>query len=73
MKMSSTDSGIAYAWALANVEYIVQAGGMNDIDRILGRLATGESPEAAVQEVLRGNYADLAHDTVTYLLKTYGN
>jgi tetratricopeptide (TPR) repeat protein len=73
MKMSSTDSGIAYAWALANVEYIVQAGGMNDIDRILGRLATGESPEAAVQEVLRGNYADLAHDTVTYLRKTYGN
>jgi tetratricopeptide (TPR) repeat protein len=73
MKMSGTDSGIAYAWALANVEYIVQAGGMNDIDRILGRLATGESPEVTVQGVLRGNYADLAQDTVMYLRKTYGN
>jgi len=73
MKMSSADSGIAYAWALANVEYIVQAGGMNDIDRILGRLTTGESPEATVQAVVRSNYADLARDTVTYLRKTYGN
>jgi tetratricopeptide (TPR) repeat protein len=73
MKMSSSDSGIAYAWALANVEYIVQAGGMNDIDRILERLATGESPEAAVRAVLRGDYADLTHDTVAYLRKTYGN
>jgi tetratricopeptide (TPR) repeat protein len=73
MKMSGADSGIAYAWALANVEYIVQAGGMNDIDRILGRLATGEAPEAAVQGVLHGDYADLTHDTVTYLQKTYGN
>ncbi len=73
MKMSSADSGIAYAWALANVEYIAQAGGMNDIDRILDRLATGEAPEAAVQGVLRSDYADLAHDTVTYLQKTYGN
>ncbi len=73
MKMSSSDSGIAYAWALANVEYIAQAGGMNDIDRILDRLATGEAPEAAVQEVLRGDYADLTRDTVTYLQMTYGN
>jgi hypothetical protein len=73
MKMSSSDSGIAYAWALANVEYIVQAGGMNNIDRILERLAIGESPEAAVRAVLRGDYADLTNDTVTYLRKTYGN
>ena len=73
MTMSGADSGIAYAWALANVEYITQAGGMNDIDRILERLATGEAPEAAVQDVLRSDYADLTHDTVTYLQKTYGN
>ncbi len=73
MKMSGSDSGVAYAWALANVEYILQAGGMNDIDRILDRLATGESPEIAVRTVLRGDYADLTHDTVEYLRKTYGN
>ncbi len=67
MKFSNETASAAYAWALANVEYIVQSGGMNDVDRILDRLATGEAPEAALKAVLRCDYSDLTHDTVQYL------
>jgi hypothetical protein len=61
----------AYAWALANVEYIVQAQGMGDIERILDRLASGTAPEQAVRDVLHDDYADLAQATANYLKKTY--
>jgi tetratricopeptide (TPR) repeat protein len=73
MKLSNADASGAYAWALANVEYIVQSGGMSDVDRILANLSTGESPEGAVREVLRSDYAELTKDTVAYLRKTYAN
>jgi hypothetical protein len=73
MKLSNQEASAAYAWALANVEYIVQAGGMNDVDRILDRLAAGDSAEAAVKAVIRCDYPDLTHDTVGYLRGKYGN
>jgi len=69
MKFSNEAVNAAYAWALANVEYIVQSGGMNDVDRILDRLAAGDAPEAALKAILRSDYADLTHDTVQYLRK----
>jgi tetratricopeptide (TPR) repeat protein len=69
MKFSNEAVNAAYAWALANVEYIVQSGGMNDLDRILDRLAAGEAPEAALKAILRSDYTDLTHDTVQYLRK----
>ena len=64
---------VAYAWALANIECIMQAGGMADIDRIMDRLAEGENPEAATKAVTRDDYAGFTSDTVEYLRKTYGN
>ena len=73
MKLSNREASAAYAWALANVEYIVQAGGMNDVDRILDRLAAGDSGEAAVKAVIRCDYPDLTQDTVQYLSGKYGN
>jgi tetratricopeptide (TPR) repeat protein len=69
MKLSSEAVNAAYAWALANVEYIVQSGGMNDVDRILDRLAAGEAPEQVLKAILRSDYTDLTHDTVQYLGK----
>ncbi len=69
MKLSNEAVNAAYAWALANVEYIVQSGGMNDVDRILDRLAAGEAPEEALKAILRSDYTDLTHDTVQYLRK----
>jgi tetratricopeptide (TPR) repeat protein len=62
----------AYAWALANIEYIVQTEGMTDVVRILDRIASGESPEAALRSVLRDSYGDLEQATSQYLQKTYG-
>jgi tetratricopeptide (TPR) repeat protein len=62
----------AYAWALANVEYIVQSQGMGDIERILDRLAAGSSTEQALRDVLHDDYGDLMHSTADYLKKNYG-
>jgi len=62
----------AYAWALANIEYIVQNGGMSDVERILDRIGEGMSAEAAVREVTRSDYNDLMQSTAEYLRKTYG-
>jgi hypothetical protein len=61
----------AYAWALANVEYIVQTDGMSDVERILNAIAAGSTTEAAIQEVLHLNYDELEKETVNYLRKTY--
>lgn len=62
----------AYAWALANVEYIVQTQGMGDMHRLLDRIAAGNPTETAVHDVLRDDYGDLMQATVEYLKKAYG-
>jgi hypothetical protein len=62
----------AYAWALANIEYIVQTEGMSDVDRILTLIAEGSSTEVAVREVLHDGYDDLMLSTENYLKKAYG-
>jgi hypothetical protein len=71
MNLSGDIASYAYAWGLANVEYIVQVNGMGDMERILNRIAAGSSTEAAVQEVLHDNYDDLMQSTARYLRKTY--
>lgn len=63
----------AYAWALANVEYIVQTQGMYEIQRILDRLAAGSSTEQALRDVLHDDYGDLMQATAEYLRKNYGH
>jgi len=71
MNMSGDTARYAYAWALANVEYIVQAGGMSDMERILDRIGAGIATEAALREVLHSDYNDLMQSTAGYLQKTY--
>jgi hypothetical protein len=61
----------AYAWALANMEYLVTKDGMDDVERILDHIATGESTESALREVLHSDYADLEQSTAVYLQNTY--
>ena len=73
MQLSNPVAAYAYAWALANMEYIVQVDGMSDVERILDRIAAGSTTEAAVREVLHSDYADLMQSTAEYLRKTYGN
>jgi tetratricopeptide (TPR) repeat protein len=73
MSMPTDVATYAYAWALANIEYIVEADGMGDIDRILTMIADGSSTEVAVREVLHDGYDDLMQATENYLKKTYGH
>src|SRR5690242_11098367 len=61
----------AYAWALANMEYIIQADGMTDVERILDRIGAGMATEQALREVLHSDYNDLMESTVGYLRKNY--
>jgi len=62
----------AYAWALANTEYIVETDGMGDIERILDQLAAGSTTEQALKEVLHDDYGDLMRSCSEYLKKNYG-
>jgi tetratricopeptide (TPR) repeat protein len=71
MGLSSDQASYAYAWALANVEYIIEADGMGDIERILDRIGSGEPTESALREVLHSDYADVAQSTNEFLLKNY--
>ena len=73
LKLPNSAAAYAYAWALANVEYIVQVDGMTDMQRILDRLAVGSTVEAALRQVLRSDYDELTQSTAQYLRKTYGN
>jgi len=73
MGLPSDMATYAYAWALANVEYIVQTDGMGDIERILDRLGAGSSTEQALRDVLHDDYNDLMQGTADYLKKNYGH
>jgi tetratricopeptide (TPR) repeat protein len=72
MGMGGDTARYAYAWALANIEYIVQTDGMGDMERILDRIGAGMATDAALKEVLHSDYDDLMQSTADYLKKTYG-
>ncbi len=61
----------AYAWSLAVVEGIVTVNGMDNLERILERLAVGSSAEDATRAVLNDDYAALMLSTVQFLRKAY--
>jgi tetratricopeptide (TPR) repeat protein len=71
MGLSGNSAAFAYAWSLAVVESIIDAGGVSDISRLLDRVATATSTEAALQETLHSNYDDLQQQTVAYLKRAY--
>jgi hypothetical protein len=70
-RLPSEEAAYAYAWSLANVEYIVQTNGMTDMERILDRIAAGISTEEALHQVLHEDYEEISQATVEYLKKTY--
>jgi hypothetical protein len=71
MRLPGDAATFAYAWSLAAVETIVQAGSMTDLERILDRIAAGSSTEEALRGVLRSDYADLEQQTAANLRRTY--
>ena len=72
MRLGGDAAAYAYAWSLANVEYIIQTNGMGDMTRVLDHIASGESTEGALQAVLRSDYNDLSQATAEYLRRSYG-
>lgn len=73
IRMPGDTVAYAYAWALANVEAIVQTGGMTDVTRILDRIGAGSATEAALRDVLHSGYDDVMQSTADYLRRTYGH
>jgi tetratricopeptide (TPR) repeat protein len=71
MALSGNSAAFAYAWSLAVVESIIQSGGITDISRLLDRIATSSSTEAALRETLRCDYANLGQQAVDYLRHAY--
>jgi tetratricopeptide (TPR) repeat protein len=71
MNLERETAHYAYAWSLANIEYIVETDGMSDIERILDRIGEGMASEQALREVLHSDYDDLMHSTAEYLRKNY--
>jgi len=61
----------AYAWSLAVVESVVTVNGIDDLERILERLAAGSSTEDAVRAVLHEDYSELMLSTAQFLHKAY--
>lgn len=72
MKLRGDQVEYAYAWALANIEYLIEVDGLVDLERILDRITQGSSTEAALHDVLHSDYQDLMASTVQYLRKRYG-
>ena len=68
-RLDRSTARYAYAWALANMEYIIQTDGMSDVERILDRIGAGMATEQALREVLHSDYSDLTESTVGYLRK----
>ena len=71
MGLDRSAAHFAYAWALANIEYIIQTDGMGDVERILDRIGAGMATETALREVLHSDYNDLMQSTAEYLSKNY--
>jgi predicted negative regulator of RcsB-dependent stress response len=61
----------AYAWSLAVVEEIVTVNGVDDLERILERIAAGSSAEDAIHAVLHEDYSELLLSTAQFLRKAY--
>jgi tetratricopeptide (TPR) repeat protein len=71
MNLPKETAASAYAWSLAVVETIVGVDGMDDVERILDRIAAQSSAEDAIHAVLNDSYTDLMQTTVQYLRKQY--
>jgi tetratricopeptide (TPR) repeat protein len=67
MGLSGDSAALAYAWALAAVESMVEQGGMSDVSRLLDRIATAGSTEDAMRDVLHEDYSDLDLQTLKFL------
>jgi tetratricopeptide (TPR) repeat protein len=71
MNLPKDAAANAYAWSLAVVEAIVTVNGVDDLERMLDRIAAGSSTEDAARAVLHQDYSELMLFTAQYLRKAY--
>ncbi len=67
--LSPMQAEFAYAESLATVQYLRQRHGMGDVLRILHKIGSGETPEAALRQVIDTDYAELEQQVGGYLAK----
>jgi tetratricopeptide (TPR) repeat protein len=71
-RLPNAEAGVAYAEALAVVEYIATTYGMDDVRRVLGLIGSGVATEAALRTTLHTGYAGLEQEVGGYLARRYG-
>jgi len=69
---SSNQAMVAYVESLAAVEYLRSTLGMSGVQKILQRIGSGETPEAALKAVNRTSYAQFEEEMRTWLAGQYG-
>jgi hypothetical protein len=55
------------------VQFVIDTYGMSDIQRLLGRLGTGNSTEAALRATVHDDYGQLQGEVGKYLISKYGD
>jgi tetratricopeptide (TPR) repeat protein len=71
LNLPKETASVAYAWSLAVVETIMTENGVDDMERMLERIAGGSSTEDAIRAVIREDYSSLMLSTAQFLRKAY--
>jgi tetratricopeptide (TPR) repeat protein len=72
MRFSGLEANLAYDESLAAVQFIIDTQSMSDLQRILQRLAEGNSTETALRATIHDDYGRLQGDVGKYLGDKYG-
>jgi tetratricopeptide (TPR) repeat protein len=72
IRFSTPEARLAYDESLAAAEYIRDTYGMDDLVRILRRIAEGSSTEAALRATIHTDYAGLENEVGAFLQEKYG-
>jgi len=73
VRFSGAQATLAYAESLAAAQYIADAYGMSDLQRILQMFGEGSSTETALRTVLHSDYGQLEAEISKYLTSKYGS
>jgi len=73
MRFSGLEAMLAYDESLAAVQFIIATRGMSELQRILQRMAEGNSTESALRATIHDDYGQLQTDVGKYLERQYGD
>jgi tetratricopeptide (TPR) repeat protein len=73
MRFSPMEANLAYDESLAAAQFISDTYGTGDLQRVLQRLAEGDSTEAALRATIHSDYGQLQTEVGKYLESRYGN